>query len=60
MSRAEIARESGLSESVVANCLEDGLADYIEEKREEGGVLYRVKGMHERLIPLLAMLSITA
>lgn len=60
VSKEEIVRESGLSESAVTNCLEDGLVNYITEKADGGEVLYRVMGMHERLMPLLAMLSITA
>lgn len=60
VSKEEIVRESGLSESVVTNCLEDGLVNYIMEKEDGGEVLYRVMGVHERLMPLLAMLSITA
>lgn len=57
--KAQIAEKSGLSMETVEKCLEE-MDAYIEEKIVEGKVHYRIAGMYERVVPLLAMLSITA
>lgn len=55
----EIVKESGLSRTLVENCLEE-ISTYILERADGEKRVYRIGGMYERLVPLLAMLSITA
>ena len=51
----EIAEESGLPAAKIENVLENELYEYFSERTENGNSLWRIKGCHMHLLPLIAM-----
>ena len=51
----EIAEESGLSAERVEKAIENELYEYFSEKTVDGKSVWRIKGCHMHLIPLMAM-----
>ncbi len=53
-----VAAACGMPEAVVTDAFEGDMAPFLSEKFEGGAAVYRIKGQHMSILPILSLLSV--